>query len=41
MKITEIKLITLENPESSQGYFKLRQVPNLRRIQSRRQRPDR
>ena len=33
MKITEIKLITLEDPESSQGYFKLRQVPNLRRIQ--------
>ena len=33
MKITEIKLITLEDPDRSQGFFKLKEVPNLRRIQ--------
>ena len=33
MKITDIKLITLEDPDQFQGYFKLREVPNLRRIQ--------
>ena len=33
MKITDIKLIILEDPNRYQGYFKLREVPNLRRIQ--------
>ncbi|MBM3263082.1 MAG: hypothetical protein FJY97_06600 [candidate division Zixibacteria bacterium] len=33
MKITDIKLIILEDPEQPQGYFKLREVPGLRRIQ--------
>ena len=28
MKITDIKLITLEDPDQSQGYFKLREVPS-------------
>lgn len=33
MKITDIKLITLEDPERKSGYVKLYQVPDLRRIQ--------
>ena len=33
MKITDIKLIILEDPDQSQGYVKLTEVPNLRRIQ--------
>ena len=33
MRITDIKLIILEDPEQPQGYFKLREVPGLRRIQ--------
>ena len=33
MKITDISLIILEDPSQPQGYFKLSQVPNLRRIQ--------
>ena len=33
MKITGIKLYILEHPEQTQGYFKLRTVPGLRRIQ--------
>lgn len=33
MKITDIKLIILEDPEQPQGYVKLREVPGLRRIQ--------
>ena len=33
MKITDIKLIVLEDPERFRGFFKLKEVPNLRRIQ--------
>ena len=33
MKIADIKLTVLEDPNQPQGYFKLSQVPNLRRIQ--------
>jgi L-alanine-DL-glutamate epimerase-like enolase superfamily enzyme len=33
MKIDEVSLIILEDPEHQQAHSKLRQVPNLRRIQ--------
>ena len=33
MKITDIKLITLEDPNQKEGYAKMYEVPNLRRIQ--------
>ncbi len=33
MRITEVKLIVLENPEQKQPCFKLREVPGLSRIQ--------
>ena len=33
MKITDIKLITLEDPERKSAYVNLYQVPDLRRIQ--------
>ena len=33
MKITDVKLIVLENPEEKERLFKLREVPGLQRIQ--------
>ena len=33
MKITDIKLFTLEDPDQKEGYVKMYEVPNLRRIQ--------
>ena len=33
MKISDIKLHILEDPDQPQGYFKLAQVPGLRRTQ--------
>ena len=33
MKVTDIRLIILEDPDRKQGYVKLNRVPNLRRIQ--------
>lgn len=33
MKITDIKLFTLEDPDQKEGFHKMYEVPNLRRIQ--------